>query len=174
MNKKGYSFNDMPQLALIFTLVAVFFVVAILILTAIGDNTNFAPETTVTNEEFTFPARYGNVTLANTYVQTVTSVINSTSGVYPAANYTLWNTNNDGYGKLWFVENATVCKTGDTCRVTYTYNDHDSKQGTVVTNAITAMSEIPSNWLLLIAVVLAASVLIGIVVNNLGINKGGR
>ena len=34
--------------------------------------------------------------------------------------------------------------------------------------SITAMSEIPSNWLLLIAVIVAAAVVIGIVVSNLG------
>lgn len=43
---------------------------------------------------------------------------------------------------------------------------------TAVTKTITALSEIPSNWLLLIAVIVAAAIVIGIVISNLG--KGGR
>jgi hypothetical protein len=37
-----------------------------------------------------------------------------------------------------------------------------------VTKTITAVSEIPNNWLLLIAVIVAAAIVIGIVVSNLG------
>ncbi len=43
---------------------------------------------------------------------------------------------------------------------------------TAVGKTVTALSEIPTNWLLLIAVIIAASIVIGIVVNSLG--KGGR
>lgn len=48
----------------------------------------------------------------------------------------------------------------------------NSAANTAVTKTITALSEIPSNWLLLIAVIVAAAIVIGIVISNLG--KGGR
>ena len=48
----------------------------------------------------------------------------------------------------------------------------NSAANTAVGKTITALSEIPSNWLLLIAVIVAAAIVIGIVVNSLG--KGGR
>jgi hypothetical protein len=37
-----------------------------------------------------------------------------------------------------------------------------------ISKTITAVSEIPNNWLLLIAVIVAAAIVIGIVVSNLG------
>ncbi len=43
-----------------------------------------------------------------------------------------------------------------------------------INKTITAVSEIPNNWLLLIAIVVAASLVIGIVVANLGGGMGGR
>lgn len=48
----------------------------------------------------------------------------------------------------------------------------NNKAQTAVNNTITALSEIPSNWLLLIAVIIAAAIVIGIVVSNLG--RGSR
>jgi hypothetical protein len=45
---------------------------------------------------------------------------------------------------------------------------------TAVNKTITAVSEIPNNWLLLIAVIVAAAIVIGIVISNLGMGKGGR
>lgn len=43
-----------------------------------------------------------------------------------------------------------------------------------VADTITAVSEIPSNWLLLIAVIVAAAIVIGIVISNLGGATSGR
>ena len=48
----------------------------------------------------------------------------------------------------------------------------NNKAQTAVNNTITALVEIPSNWLLLIAVIIAAAIVIGIVVSNLG--RGSR
>jgi hypothetical protein len=45
---------------------------------------------------------------------------------------------------------------------------------TAVGNTIAAVSEIPNNWLLLIAVIVAAAIVIGIVIANLGGASGGR
>jgi len=44
----------------------------------------------------------------------------------------------------------------------------NSAANTAVARTITAVSEIPNNWLLLIAVIVAAAIVIGIVVSNLG------
>jgi len=46
--------------------------------------------------------------------------------------------------------------------------------GLAVNKTITAVSEIPNNWLLLIAVIVAAAIVIGIVISNLGGATGGR
>lgn len=43
----------------------------------------------------------------------------------------------------------------------------NSAANTAVGKTITALSEIPSNWLLLIAVIIAAAIVIGIVVTSL-------
>lgn len=45
---------------------------------------------------------------------------------------------------------------------------------TAVADTITAVSEIPNNWLLLIAVIVAAAIVIGIVISNLGGAASGR
>ena len=45
---------------------------------------------------------------------------------------------------------------------------------TAINATITAVGEIPNNWLLLIAVIVAAAIVIGIVVSNLGGATGGR
>ena len=50
----------------------------------------------------------------------------------------------------------------------------NSAANAAVTKTITAVSEIPNNWLLLIAVIVAAAIVIGIVISNLGGSKGGR
>lgn len=53
--------------------------------------------------------------------------------------------------------------------------DQNSAANGAVTKARTALSEIPTNWLLLIAVIIAASVVIGIVMSSLGKGEtGGR
>ena len=48
----------------------------------------------------------------------------------------------------------------------------NNKAETAVNSTITALSEIPTNWLLLIAVIVAAAIVIGIVISNLG--RGSR
>ena len=50
----------------------------------------------------------------------------------------------------------------------------NSAANQAVTKTITAVSEIPNNWLLLIAVIVAAAVVIGIVISNLGGQSSGR
>lgn len=174
MDKKAsVSIDDLPKVSMMFLLAAVFFVIAIVIVTNIGDNTNFSPLTTAGAEAFTMPTDEGNITTSEYYVVAVTFIKNATGGTYPAANYTLTNTGVNSGAKIQLHENASVCKTGATCYVTYTFNDHGTAQGTVVTNTLTALTEIPNNWLLLIAVVVAASIVVGIVISNLG-NKGMR
>jgi uncharacterized membrane protein len=88
MNKKGvFSLGDLPNVALVFLLIGVFFAVALVILASLQANT------------------------------TVSS---------------------------------------------------NSAANTAVGKTITAVSEIPNNWLLLIAVIVAAAIVIGIVISNLG------
>ena len=86
MNKKGLALGDLPNVALTFVLIGVFFAVGLVILASLQANATVSANTAA---------------------------------------------------------NAAVGKT------------------------ITALSEIPSNWLLLIAVIIAAAIVIGIVVNSL-------
>jgi len=50
----------------------------------------------------------------------------------------------------------------------------NSAANAAVGATITAVSEIPTNWLLLIAVIVAAAIVIGIVISNLGGATSGR
>lgn len=50
----------------------------------------------------------------------------------------------------------------------------NSAANAAVAKTITAVSEIPNNWLLLIAVIVAAAIVIGIVISNLGGSTMGR
>ena len=164
--------NDLPNVALYFLLAGVFFVIAIVILgsvqtTSVGVTTN-----TVDNESFTFPVLNGTITTSHTYLVAISAVYNSSNATFPAANYTISDATN---GVIKFLDNTTVCKTGATCKVTYTYNTYNETEASVsLTNTINALAEIPNNWLLLIAVIVAAAIVIGIVISNLGGVRGGR
>lgn len=168
-----YSLDDIPNVALVFLLAGMFFVIAIVILSSIQTNSVGVTLNTVVNETFTFPANNGTVTLAHGYLVTITSVKNSTGTTYAAANYTVVDAT---AGTVRFLTNTTVgFPTGSTQRISYTYNTYGETPASVtLTDTITAMSEIPSNWFLLIAVILAASVVIGVVLSNLGGMANGR
>jgi hypothetical protein len=156
-------FKDLPNVAFVFLLVGVFFALGIVILSSF--QTNVVSSNTITNESFTMPSVNGTIVLGHYKVTTISGVANSTGSVYPAANYSITTYDNS---TVQFLENASVCKTGATCRVSYVYNTYDTAVPMTIQKTITAMSEIPNNWLLLIAVVLAATVIIGVVVANLG------
>jgi len=168
-----YDLNDVPSVAIIFMLTAVFFVVAIIILSSLGNNSNFSPSTSYA-ENVTVPALQGNVSLSKNYLVSIQSIVNGTGATLDATNYTLLNTGVSSVGVVQFLDNKTSCITGKSCYVTYTFNNHNSTSGTVITKSIEAMSEIPNNWLLLIAVVLAAAIIIGIVMNNMSGYSMGR
>ena len=93
MGKKGIALNELPNVALVFLLIGVFFAVALVILASLQSN-------------------------------------------------------------------ATIVASNDA--------------QAAVNKTITAVSEIPNNWLLLIAIVVAAALVIGIVVANLGGGMGRR
>lgn len=59
-------------------------------------------------------------------------------------------------------------KTTKTCPT----NEANTAANTSITNVIAAMGEIPNNWLTIIAVIIAAAVLVGLVVSNLGKDIG--
>jgi len=89
MGKKGLALGDLPNVAMVFLLIGVFFAVALTVLASLGNNASLGANTAGT------------------------------------ANYAVQKT-------------------------------------------ITAVSEIPNNWLLLIAVIVAAAIVIGIVISSLG------
>ena len=168
MNKKGqYTFDGLPKIALAMILAAVFFVIGIIILTSMSDNSNFYTIRTVSNESFTFPVAGGSVNTTYPWVQSVSAVKNTGDVVYTAANYTVTNTDTSGKAKITFTTNASICTTGATCGLYYTYKDKTGASGAAMTNALVAIEEIPSNWLLLMMTILGAVIVIGIVLNQM-------
>lgn len=161
-----YTLNDIPNVAVYFLLTGIFFVIAIVILSSVQTTSVGVTTVTITNETFTFPTNNGTITLAHGYLVSITSVKNSTGTTYAAANYTISDAT---AGTVRFLTNTTTgFATGTTQRISYTYQTTgETPASVVITDTITALSEIPSNWLLLIAVILAASVVIGIVITNL-------
>lgn len=95
MGKKGLGISDLPNVAMVFLLIGVFFAVALVVLASLGNNSSLGANSAGT------------------------------------ANYAVQKT-------------------------------------------ITAVSEIPNNWLLLVAVIIAAAVVIGIVMSSLGKGETGR
>ena len=156
--------KDMPPIAITLLLTGVFFIIALVVLGAMQTAT---VTSTTTSEEYTVPALNANVTLAHYRITSVINVKNSTGTVLGTGNYTYHNpTATSSY--LQTLSNSTLCRSGDTCTVTYKYDNYDSKASKSVDSSVTATTEIPSNWLLLIATIIAASIVIGIVLSNLG------
>ena len=166
--------NDLPQVAIILVLVGVFFAIGIVVLGTIQTNNVGVTLNTVTNESITMPQlANGTVTLAHGYLVSITSVKNSTGSAYSSTNYTISNSVN---GVVKFVNNqSAACYGGTSCRITYTYNTYGETPASVsLTNTIEALGEIPNNWLILIVVIIVASIVIGVVVSNLGNVGTGR
>ena len=171
-NKKGsMSLSDLPNISIVFLLTAVFFIIGMVILTSFQTNT--VSSLSIANESFTMPTANNNITLSHYRVTSISQVLNSTNGVYPAANYTLVNPTATS-SLVTFLQNTSVCVSGATCRISYVYDSYDATVPQNIQNTITALGEIPNNWLLLIAVIVAAAVVIGIVISNLGGQNVGR
>ena len=175
MNKKGQaSLNDLPKVAFILLLAGIFFAIALVIMGTFKTQT-YDTGVVVTSEAFVVPLSNstinGSVTLGNANMESFTSVTNG-SVTLPAANYSV--TLSTGVLTIVYVNNASVlCGNGTTCYASYVYTDTTTSGSTAVDATITALGEIPNNWLALLVVVLVASILVGIVVQNLG-NVGGR
>jgi len=106
------------------------------------------------------------IDLTNPFIATQNTSVGS-------GNYTI----NDTFtSQVLLLSNAsvTVCQPGSTCLVSYVYSDYDSTTNVPVQNTITALSEIPNNWLLLIVVIIAAVVLVGIVMRYMSADLGNR
>lgn len=179
MNKKGVaSIGELPNLAVVLLLTAIFFVIGIVILSSFQTNNTGVTTNSVVNESITMPSvANGKVTLAHTHLVAISSVTNKTnaSAPYAAANYSIYNA---ALGQVNFVSNTSAtpyCAKGGSCFITYTYQTFDETPASVaLNNTIDALGEIPNNWLLLVVVIIAASILIGIVISNLGGNMSRR
>ena len=163
--------RDVPGLAWTFLLTGMFFVIGMVILGSFQTTTTTS--VTQNNESFTYPAANGTINLVHYRVNAILLMYNSTNSTHGAGNFTITGTANS---TVQFLFNATgnSCWTGKTCYVTYTYNNYDTSVPMSIQSTMNAMSEIPNNWLTLLAVIIAATVIIGIVVNNLGGISGGR
>lgn len=161
--------KDLPTIAITLLLTGIFFIIALVILGSMQTATT--QSVTVSSENITIPALYANATLAHYRVTSITSITNSTGTAIGTGNYSLNNPTLTS-SKVQILDNTSLCKSGNICRINYVYTNYDSDAARAVDSAVTATTEIPSNWLLLIAVIIAASLVIGIVLNNLG--KEGR
>lgn len=178
MNKKGaMKLDDLPNIAFIFLLAGVFFAIAIVILGTFQTQTYV--DRSVTGDSFTTPMSNstvnGSITLDHNNLVSFSSITNGTATL-GSGNYSV----NTLTGVVTFIrpnQNSTVnavCYFNKTCYAAYTYTDDDQSSSTAVGNTIDAVAEIPNNWLVLIALVVAAAVIIGIVVSNLGGMGSGR
>lgn len=169
MDKKGQtSLNDLPNISLMLLLAGVFFVVGIIILSSFQSTQ--VTSVTVTNENITIPAAInGTFTLAHYRLVSITNITNSSGAVWGAGNYSVVNLENSTVKVL---ANSTPCAFGTACKINYVYQNYDTSIPISIQNTISALSEIPSNWLVLIATVVAASIVIGIVITNLGGSVG--
>ena len=167
MNKRGISINQVPSIAFVFLLTGVFFAVGIIILSSLQSNQ--AVSTDVALEAFTVPAVNGTFSLSHYRLTSIYNISNSTGGLLGSANYTITDTYSS---TVMYLYNSTPCIVGDTCYVTYAYDTYDAGVPLVIGKEITALTEIPANWLLLIAVIVAAAVVIGIVMSSLGRSEG--
>lgn len=171
----GYGLNDLPKITLIFLIVGIMFALSLVVLNSLRENAVGVTTVSVVNESFTM-ANNTAIQLSHTYLVAIQYVVNATAIIYPAVNYSILDSR---AGTIKFVENLTTCKTGATCRVTYTYETFDETEASVaLESSMDAVSEIPNNWLGLIAVIIAATIIIGIVIGALysGVigNFGGR
>ena len=153
--------KDVPGVAWIFLISAMFFVVSLLILGSI--QTSQVTSATTTNESITVPAALGTVTLANGHATAITSIKNSTN--VACVNYTLSDALNS---VVTFTTVNGACPQGGTAYVIYTYDNYEATVPAAITSMMTATSELPNNWILIIAIVLAASIVIGVLMANLG------
>jgi hypothetical protein len=162
--------EDLSGIAITLLLTGVFFIIALVILGSMQTAT--VQEATGTTT-VTWNAIGTQFPIAN--LVSVTSITNGTVTL-GRGNYTVtpYSGVKDANGVITVAANVTgvaLCTQGggsDKCYVTYVYDNFDSSASVVVDSAVTATTEIPSNWLLLIAVIVAASIVIGIVINNLG------
>ena len=154
-------FDDLKSVPIILLLTGVFFALAMIIMGSFQSTT--VTQLTVVNETITTPTLGGNITLGHYRLVSITALRNATTS-YPLGNLSIISYDNS---IVQFLENATVCRTGKQCNITYTYNNYDTTVPIAIQNVVTAQSEIPSNWLLLIATVIAAAILIGFVMKEL-------
>lgn len=173
MNKKGeLSLGDLNGVTVAFLLTGIFFAIGIVILAAF--QTSSYTSTFVYNETFTMPNATGqSFATANGRVQSIQNIFNISTGVsIPSTNYSLITTSTDITGRInWTGGNNTICAIGNGntgCAINYTFLSNTTTAPVSVGKTIQAMAEIPNNWLTLLAIVLAASIVIGIVVKNLG------
>ena len=166
--------QEVPKMAIVLLLTGIFFALAMVIMGSFQTQT-YSLGNDATAEAFVVPlsdaTANGTVTLAHYPITTFTSITNGTVTL-AAANYSV--ALSTGVLTITYVNNASaLCGNGTTCYATYVYTETTTAASTSVDNTITALGEIPNNWLVLIMVVVAASIIIGIVINNLG-GRGGR
>ena len=163
MNKKGFQFTQLPNVAFLFLIAGITFVVAILILSNFQDNT--VSSVTVTNESITMTTINTTITLAHYRITSITQVLNASGDAYPSTNYTIADAR---AGTIYFISNQSPCFELETCYVDYIYSNYDTTVPVSLQHTITALSEIPANWFSLIIIVIVASVIIGLVMKEMG------
>lgn len=171
-SKKGFmkDLTILPAIAIIFVMTIIIFTLGIVIL---GNfNADLSVPVTVTGESFVTPLSNSTVngtrTLAHQNITSFSGITNGSLTLGPG-NYSV----NTVTGVITFIkpnQNATVnavCYYNRTCYATYTYTSYASVQNVAVNNGILALQEIPNNWLLLFAIVIAAGILVSVTVFSL-------
>jgi len=127
-----------------------------------------AEETKIINESFTYPGLNASVTLAHgnstSPILTFYAIVNSTGNVLPATNYSI----TEDAGNITALSNTTTCKTGMTCKATYSYDEFATETRSVMNNNISSITPIASDWMGLIVTVLILAIIITMVVRSFG------
>lgn len=158
--------KDVSKVVLAFVLVGMLLGVGLVVLNSLQKNT--ATDTTG-NVSITWAGVGTNYTIQN--LVSVTSITNSTGFALGTGNYTV--TAHDGErntnGRITVVANGTDvpgCTNGTFvsggCTVTYVYDNFASDASAATFSTMTAISELPNNWFLILIVVLAASIVVGV------------
>jgi len=147
---------------IILTLVLVGLVVGVGVLTLDKFGTATKELRTTTSESITIPAQNAIVTLANGNLTKVTSIVNSTGTTLSSANYSI----NLVTGAINNTDNVSSCGTGDTCLVTYSWTDYNTKTNAAVGAAGAAVGDVSNTWMSLIVTLLALSLILGLMVTS--------
>jgi len=166
--------KDLIPFVTTIVLVGLILGIAVILQDEMGERVTY---TLTANSSFTYPHNASNASLPHPSILSGTFHIygtaNSTEFECPASNYTLYAS--DGNVEVQVNDNSTIldcCMHGNTTYAEYSFIEVNSSTKLVAESNITAVKPITEDWLPLIIVIVAISVVLGFVF--LVFKPGGR